>query len=81
MKTPLQEVILKLQTFIQDEIEHKGDWEIPFENAKHLAIEKLQYEEKIFMKFFVAGIMLGKQDSDFDLDEEFKKFINKNFTN
>ena len=81
MKTPLQEVILKLQKFIQDEIEHKGDWEIPFENAKQLAIEKLQYEEKISMKFFVAGIMLGKQDSDFDLDEEFKKFINKNFTN
>lgn len=81
MKTPLQEVILKLQKFIQDEIEYKGDWEIPFENAKYLAIEKLQYEEKIFMKFFVAGIMLGKQDRDFDLDEEFKKFINKNFTN
>lgn len=80
MKTPLQEVILKLEKFIQDEIEYKGDWEIPFENAKHIAIGKLEYEEKIFMSFFVAGIMLGKQDRYFDLDEEFKKFINKNFT-
>jgi len=51
MKTPLQEVILKLEKFIQDEIEHKGDWEIPFENAKHIAIGKLEYEEKIFMSF------------------------------
>ena len=81
MKTPLQEVILKLQKFIKDEIEYKGDWEIPFENAKHLAIEKLEYEEKIFMEFFVAGIMLGKQDRDFNLEEEFKKFINKKFSN
>jgi hypothetical protein len=80
MKTPIQEVIIKLQKFIQDEIEHKGDWEIPFENAKHIAIGKLEYEEKIFMRFFVAGIMLGKQDRDFDLDEEFKKFIKKEFT-
>ena len=79
MKTPIQEVIIKIQKFIQDEIEYKGDWEIPFENAKHIAIGKLEYEEKIFKQIFVAGIMLGKQDRDFDLDEEFKKFYSKLF--
>jgi hypothetical protein len=80
MKTPIQEVIIKIQKFIQDEIEHKGDWDIPFQVAEHNLIEKLEYEEKIFKQIFVAGIMLGKQDRDFDLDEEFKKFINKKFT-
>jgi len=37
-------------------------------------------EEKIFKEIFVAGIMIRKQNRDFDLDEEFKKFINKKFT-
>ena len=80
MKTPIQEVIIKIQKFIKDEVDYGGDWETPFQVAEHNLIEKLDYEEKIFKEIFVAGIMLGKQNRDFDLDEEFKKFINKNFT-
>ena len=80
MKTPIQEVIIKIQKFIKDEVDYGGDWETPFQVAKHNLIEKLDYEEKIFKEIFVAGIMLGKQNRDFDLDEEFKKFINKKFT-
>jgi hypothetical protein len=30
-------------------------------------------------EFFVAGIFKGKQNIDFDLDEEFKKFYSKLF--
>lgn len=80
MKTPIQEVIIKIQKLIKDEVDYGGDWETPFQVAEHNLIEKLDYEEKIFKEIFVAGIMLGKQNRDFDLDEEFKKFINKNFT-
>ncbi len=80
MKTPIQEVIIKIQKLIKDEVDYGGDWEIPFINSEHILVEKLDYEEKIFKEIFVAGIMLGKQDRDFDLDEEFKKFINKKFT-
>lgn len=81
MKTPIQEVIIKIQKLIKDECDYGGDWETPYEVARHNLIEKLDYEEKIFKEIFVAGIILGKQNRDFDLDEEFKKFINKKFTN
>lgn len=80
MKTPIQEVIIKIQKFIKDEVDCGGDWETPFQVAEHNLIEKLDYEEKIFKEIFVAGIMIGKHNRDFDLDEEFKKFINKKFT-
>jgi hypothetical protein len=80
MKTPIQEVIIKIQKFIKDEVDYGGDWDTPFQIAEHNLIEKLEYEEKIFKQIFVAGIMLGKQDRDFDLDGEFKKYINKKFT-
>ena len=80
MKTPIQEVIIKIQKLIKDEVDYGGDWETPYGVAEHNLIEKLDYEEKIFKEIFVAGIMIGKQNRDFDLDEEFKKFINKKFT-
>ena len=80
MKTPIQEVIIKIQKLIKDEVDYGGDWETHFQVSEHNLIEKLDYEEKIFKEIFVAGIMIGKQNRDFDLDEEFKKFINKKFT-
>lgn len=36
MKTPIQEVIIKIQKLIKDEVDYGGDWEIPFRNSEHI---------------------------------------------
>ena len=46
MKTPIQEVIIKIQKLIKDEVDYGGDWETPFQVSEHNLIEKLDYEEK-----------------------------------
>ena len=83
MKTPIQEVIIKIQKLIKDEVDYGGDWEIPFRNSEHILVEKLDYEEKIFKEIFIAGIMLGsgayQLKKEFDTDEEFKKLYYKMF--
>ena len=69
MKTPLQNLIINLDKLIKDEVDYGGDYEIPFEVARYKCIELLEYEENKMKEMFVSGIMKGKQNTDFDLDE------------
>ena len=49
------------------------------EDFEDIFDETLTFEQRKMKEFFVAGIFKGKQNIDFDLDEEFKKFYSKLF--
>ena len=76
-QTPTQKMMEWVLKNLNQEIEKNTILDQSLEAVFDLT---LIYEEQKMKDFFIAGIMLGKQNRDFDLDEEFKKFINKKFT-
>ena len=77
LKTPTQHMMIWVLQNFEKELENDIDKD---KSLEEIFDDTLTFEQRKMKEFFVAGIFKGKQNIDFDLDEEFKKFINKKFT-
>ena len=75
-KTPTQHMMIWVLQNFEKELENDIDKDKLLEE---IFDETLTFEQRKMKEFFVAGIFKGKQNIDFDLDEEFEKFYCKLF--
>jgi hypothetical protein len=76
LKTPTQHMMIWVLQNFEKELENDIDKD---KSLDEIFDETLTFEQRKMKEFFVAGIFKGKQNIDFDLDEEFKKFYSKLF--
>ena len=76
LKTPTQHMMIWVLQNFEKELENDIDKD---KSLEEIFDDTLTFEQRKMKEFFVAGIFKGKQNIDFDLDEEFEKFYSKLF--